>query len=187
MWTRIFRHDALSAVFWVFKFSCLLYRDDWLVIKLTDDSGKHDVSMLTVNQPEMILVAVLRGCSITTLRNSVDQPKFPHISDVNSWLAEDSDLKLLWRNWSNLHRSVLSGLSAVRPPIKHNNKTLDTSFLQRKPQACSNSIYRADLPQIFLYRSEIWTLRKGDKNDWHQLRSRFSEESRFHTFWPQRI
>jgi len=39
----------------------MLYSVDGLVIKLTDDSGKHDFSMLTVNQPEMILFAVLRG------------------------------------------------------------------------------------------------------------------------------
>jgi hypothetical protein len=29
---------------------------------------------------------------------------------------------------------------------------------------------------ILLYRSEIWTLRKRDKNIWHQLRLNFSEE-----------
>jgi len=62
----------------------MLYSVDGLVIKLTDDSGKHDFSMLTVNQPEMILFAVLRGCSITTLRNSVDQRKFPDNSDGHS-------------------------------------------------------------------------------------------------------
>ena len=119
--------------------------------------------MLRVNRPEMILFALLIGCSITTLRNSVDQPKYPHISDVHSWLAEDSDLKLLWRNWSNFHRSVLSGLSAVRPPINHNNKPLHTSFLQSKPHACSESTFRADLLQIFMYKAKFGPSGKGIK------------------------
>jgi len=116
-----------------------------------------------VNQPEMILFALLIGCSITTPRNSVDQLKFLHISDVHSWLAEDSDLKLLWRKWSNLHRSVLSGLFAVRPPINHNNKPFHTSFFQHKSQACSDSNYRADILPIFCIKGKFGPSGKAKK------------------------
>ena len=68
-----------------------------LVIKLNDDLGNHDVSMLGVNQPETFWFAIQRGCSIKTFRNSVNQCKLPDISDVHSRLTEDIDLNFLCR------------------------------------------------------------------------------------------
>ena len=50
-------------------------------------------SIFKVNQAEMLWFAVYRGCSSTTPRNSVNDPKFPDDSDVHSWLTEDIDLK----------------------------------------------------------------------------------------------
>jgi len=48
------------------------------------------------------------------------------------------------KKMKKLHGLVLSGLSAVQPPINHDNQTLDTSSLQSRPQACSDWTYRAD-------------------------------------------
>ena len=105
-----------------------------------------------------------RGCSITTLRNFGKSAKFPDKLDVYSWWTEEGEL--MFREGMELSSQiVLSGLSAIRPPINHDNKLLDTSFFQRKPQACPDWTYRGEFLPILIYRSEIWALIKGDKNE----------------------
>jgi len=112
----------------------------------------------------MIWVAVKRGCSSTTLRNTVNQHKVADNSVVHAWLTEDSDLRFHEGTAVNFtHQSCQSGLSAVQKRITHNNKPLDTSFLTRKPQTCSHSNYWADFVPILVYRSEVWAFKIQDK------------------------
>ena len=91
-WTRFNRHDVFSAVLWVFKVSCSLYRVDWLAFKTTDVSEKHGFSIFKVNLAEMFWFPLQVGCTSRTLWNSLNQRKYTYYSFVHAWLTEDSKL-----------------------------------------------------------------------------------------------
>jgi hypothetical protein len=113
----------------------------------------------------MIRFAVRRGCSSTTLRNSVNELKFPEVSDVHSWLTEHSDLKFHKEtevNFTALLVRAVRNPTANKPQQKKRKHSI-LPFLQSKTQACSHWTYTANLLPILIHRTEIWTLRIQDK------------------------
>jgi len=113
----------------------------------------------------MIRFAVQIGCSNTTLRNSVNELKFPEVSDFHSWLTEHSDLKFHKEtevNFTALLVRAVRNPTANKPRQKKRNHSI-LPFLQSKTQACSHWTYTANLLPILIHRNEIWTLRKQDK------------------------
>jgi hypothetical protein len=145
-------------------FLCFLCRVEWLITMLTDNSGNHDVSILTVNQPEMIWFVLKRGCSIRTLRHFGKSAKCLYNLDVHSWRIEEDELKFR----EGIGVTFIDRLvRAVRHPTANKpwQQTAPYSFLALKPQACSVWTYRGDFVPIPIYRSENWTLRKRIKND----------------------
>jgi len=138
----------------------------------------------------MMWFAVKRGCSITTLRNSVNQHKFADNSVVHAWLTEDSDLSFHEGTAVNFtHQSCQSGLSAVPKRITHKNRPLDTFFLTHKSQTCSHSTYRAEFVPILIHRSEVWTFKIQDKKRLTVNEKQVflkKKEGRLGHFWPQK-
>ena len=101
-------------------------------------------------RPKKVWFVLKRGCSITTLRNLLNQLKFPDNLDVHSWGTEDSELK--FHEGTELTSDiVLSGLFTVRPPTIHNNKPLDTSFFANQ----TSSLFRLKLSGWFSPHSYI--------------------------------
>jgi len=128
-----------------FSVSFLLYRLNCLVIILNDVSVKHDVSILRVNQAEIIWFVLLRECSFTTLRPFGKSASIPIIFRCSFMTYWRHWLDVLIKKMKQTLKTILSGLSAVGLRINHNNNPLDTATLQRRPQVCTYSVCLADL------------------------------------------
>jgi hypothetical protein len=165
-WTRFVRHEVISVMFYIFKVSCLLYSVDWLVIKRTDFSKKHGFSIFSINQPEIMWFVFLRGCSSTTILNSVNQGKFLDDSVVHSWLTEDTVLK--FHEWTEV-KFTDQCCQGCPQTDRQQTATTNRSILP---------FYNADLkpvpigfielifsPFLYKYRRENWALRKENKTN----------------------